>query len=99
MKMYNTKTIELKDGQTGYNAVEDYILRYWKHDGYDDVIVSMAISYDGHDYVWLNEIATTDDYFDTVTFMGDWWEGQKFIKLFAIQGVRELKICGGIYEE
>lgn len=99
MNKYNTKHIELKDGQDAYDVIEDYILRYWKHNAYEDVIVSMAISYDGHDYDVLNEIASPDVYCDMVMFLNDWWEGQKFIKLFAIQAVSELKICGGLYEE
>ena len=99
MKMYNTKTIELKDGQTGYDAVEDYVYRYMERNGYMDVIVSIAISYNGRDYDLCNEIACPGDYCATIEFLSDWWEGQKFIKLLGIQAVSELKITGGIYEE
>lgn len=35
--------IKLKDGQSGYNVVGEYIRRYWEHNIYDTVIVSIHI--------------------------------------------------------
>ena len=90
--------IKLKDNQTGYDAVGEYILRYWEHNIQDTVVISMGISYDGDSYDLHKEIATpygTND----VEFLYDWWEGEQFIKLFGIMSVSELDITGGIYTE
>ena len=99
MSKHNVVIIELKDGQTGYDVVGEYILRYWKHNVYEDVVVSIAVSYNGRTYDLYNEIAMPSDDFDDIVFLNDWWEGEKFIKLYAIEGVSELKLCGGIYED
>lgn len=102
MKKYNVITIELKAGQTGYDAVGEYISRYWEHNAYESVIVSIAVSYDGRDYDLYNEIAwpdTDNENGRDIVFLHDWWEGEKFIKIFAIEAVSNLTICGGVYEE
>lgn len=93
--------IVLKDGQSGYDAVGEYIQRYWEHNVWDNVIVSLATSYDGKTYDLLKEIAYPAAGYcrDDVEFLSDWWEGEKFIKLLGIQSVSELDIDdGGIYE-
>lgn len=90
--------IKLKDGQSGYDAVGEYIRRYWNHNTTSTVIVSMGISYDGNTFELRKEIASPLN-FDDIEFLYDWWEGEKFIKLFGIKLVRELDISGGIYEE
>lgn len=90
--------IKLKDGQTGYNAVGDYIRRYWKHNIYETVIVSLGISYDGENYELVKEVASPYN-FDDIEFLYDWWEGQEYIKLFGIQTISEVDVSGGIYEE
>lgn len=89
--------IKLKDGQSAYDVIGDYIRRYWKHNIYTDVIVSMAISHDGNKYYTYKEVASPED-FDDIMYLNDWWEGEKYIKLFGIQSVDALDICGGIYE-
>lgn len=90
--------IHLKDGQSGYDAVEEYIRRYMEHNIMDDVIVSVGTSYDGVTYDLKNEVASPIN-FDNIEFMYDWWEGERFIKLFGIKSVNELDIHGGIYEK
>ena len=92
------KDIELKNGQTGYSAVGDYIRRYWEHNIFETVIVSLGVSYDGQNYDLIKEVAYPYN-LDDVEFLYDWWEGQKFIKLFGIQTISEVDISGGIYEE
>jgi hypothetical protein len=89
--------IKLNDGQSGYDVVGEYIRRYWEQNIYTDVIVSMAVSYDGNKYYTGKEIATPE-HFDDILYLNDWWEGEKYIKLFGIQSVDELDISGGIYE-
>lgn len=96
---HNAVTIELKDGQTGYDVVGEYILRYWKHNVYESVVVSMAVSYNGRAYDLYNAIAIPSDGCDDVEFIYDWWEGEKFIKVLGIEPVSDLRIHGGIYEE
>ncbi len=90
--------IVLKDGRMGYDAVGEYIHRYWEHNIVDDVIVSIGTSYDGNTYDLLKEVASPVGYND-IEFLHDWWEGEKYIKLFGIKTVGELDIDGGIYEE
>lgn len=90
--------IELKHGQTGYNAVGDYIRRYWEHNISDTVIVSLGVSYDGENYKFVKEVACPCN-FDDIEFLYDWWEGQKYIKLFGIQTITEVDVSGGIYEK
>lgn len=38
-------SIELKNGQSGYDAVGECIRRFWKHNTTDTVIVSIGTSY------------------------------------------------------
>lgn len=63
--------IILKDGQSGYDAVGEYIRRYWKHNITDTVIVSLGTSYDGNSYDIRKEIASPL-YSDTIEFLYDW---------------------------
>ena len=90
--------IKLKDRQTGYDAVGEYIRRYWKQYFCDTVIVSLATSYDSVKFSTLNEVASPYN-FDDIEYLYDWLEGEKFIKLFGIKSIAEIKIEGGIYEE
>ena len=90
--------IVLKDGQSGYDAVGEYIRRYWNHNITDTVIVSIGTSYDGNTYDIRKEVASPLN-FDDIEFLYDWWEGERHIKLFGIRAISELDISGGIYEE
>lgn len=90
--------IKLKDWQSGYDAVGEYIRRYWKHSITDTVIVSLATYYDGKKFETRNEVASPYNY-DDIEFLYDWWEGEKFIKLFGIKTLSEIEIDGGIYTE
>lgn len=90
--------IVLKDGQSGYDAVGEYIRRYWNHNIIDTVIVSIGTSYDGKTFDLKKEVACPIN-FDDIEFMYDWWEGEKYIKLFGIKAVGEFDISGGIYEQ
>ena len=89
--------IKLKDGQSGYDAVGEYIRRYWEHNIMDTVIVSIGTSYDGKTFYIMKEVACPVN-FNDIEFMYDWWEGEKFIKLFGIKTISEFDISGGIYE-
>lgn len=90
--------IVLKDGQSGYDAVGEYIRRYWEHNITDDVVVSIGASYDGNTYDLLKEVASPVGYND-IEFLCDWWEGEQYIKLFGIKTIGELDIAGGLYDE
>lgn len=90
--------IELKNGQTGYDVVEEYIRRYWTHNIDETVIVSLGVSYDGKNYELCKEVASPYNC-DEVEFLYDWWEGEKFIRIIGIQSVENLDISGGIYME
>lgn len=88
--------IELKSGQSGYDVIEEYVQRYWEHSIKEPSIISFGTSYDGKKYNQYKEIVHPSDWFG-VEFLNDWWEGEKFIKLFGITSVSKLHICGGIY--
>lgn len=89
--------IKLENGQTGYDAIGEYICRYWKHyNMVDTVVVSISISYDGNTYEHRNEVACPYNRED-IEFLYDWWEGEKFIRLFGIISLDEIDISGGIY--
>lgn len=98
LEVENMIDIKLKDNQTGYDVVGEYIRRYWEHNIQDTVVVSIGISHDGDSYELHKEIATSYG-FNDFEFLYDWWEGERFIKLFGIMSVSELDITGGIYTE
>lgn len=56
----------------------------------------MGTSHDGKTYDLCKEIASPYNG-DDVEFLYDWWEGEKFIKLFGIKAVDEIDISGGLY--
>ena len=92
--------IILKDGRSGYDAVGEYIRRYWNHNIMDDVICSIGTSQDGKTYSLRKEVACPAGFAnDDIEFLSDWWEGERFIKLFGIKTIDEFDISGGIYEE
>ena len=88
--------IKLKNGQTGYDIVAEYIHRYWCNNIYNTVLVSMETSYDGKTYDVRKEVACPCN--DNVEFLNDWWEGEKFIRLFGIKDIEKIDVSGGIYE-
>ena len=93
--------IKLKDGETGYEAVAEYIYRYWNHYRYTgSVLVTLAISYNGEDWEMLTvQIASPDGFRgDDILFDMDWWEGEKYIRLYGIKFSDFFEVEGGIYE-
>ena len=90
--------IELRPGESGYEKIANYIRRYWNHNIFTDVVVSIGTSFDGVNYLFLKEIASPRNA-DDVEFLYDWWEGEKYIKLFGIKSLEEVDVCGGIYEK
>ena len=90
--------IKLQKGQSGYDVVDEYIRRYWKHNRREDVVVSLGISYGGRAYEFCNEVASPYN-FDDIEYFSDWWEGQGFIKIYGIKAISEFDISGGLYEE
>ena len=89
--------IILKETESGYAIIGDYIFRFWENRGYGDVLVSLGVSHDGINYDVIKEVAVLYNYTE-VEFMGDWWEGEQYIKLFGIKLIDEVDISGGIYE-
>ena len=90
--------IKLKDRQSGYDVVAEYIHRYWRNNIYNTVLVSMETSYDGKTYDVRKEIACPYNH-DDVEYLNDWWEGEKFIRLFGIISLDGINISGGIYND
>lgn len=91
--------IELKKDEDGYEVVGNYIKRFWKHHSYCRVIVSLATSYDGKEYWDSKEIAEPMECFTDILYDMDWWEGERFIRLYGIMAVDDVKVEGGLYEE
>lgn len=90
--------IKLNDGQSGYDVIDKYIKCYWKHNVVGAVVFRIGTSYDGEDYYLSNQVAEPMGFHD-IGYEMDWWEGEKYIKLFGIKSVGELDISGGIYTE
>ena len=88
--------IELKDGQSGYNAVANYIKRYWEHNVIDTVIISIELSNNGEKFEKHNEIASPIG-FDDIEYLYDWWEGEKFINILGIKSINEIEVLDGVY--
>ena len=89
--------IKLNEKESGYNAVGKYIRRYWDHNIPTEVIISLGTSYDGDTYRVFKDVASPTGY-DDIEFFSDWWEGERYIKLFGIKSVDEFDVSGGIYE-
>lgn len=89
--------IELKSNQSAYEAIVEYIRRYWEHNVICTVIVALGKSYDGSDYNMSNEIVIPVDG-DGIEFLDDWWEGERFVRISGIKSVYDLEITGGIYK-
>ena len=90
--------IQIKGKQSGYDVVEEYIRRYWERHPIDTVVVSLAVSYDGKDYSFRPDVATPDAY-GCIEFLNDWWEGEKYLRLYGIKSVCEIELNDGIYME
>lgn len=90
INMYNFIKIVLEDGQTGYDIVGKYVERYFKHNGYRDVLVSLGYSYDNSDFDYTNEICSPEE--DDIEFLSDWWEGQTYITIFGIQPISDIDV-------
>lgn len=89
--------IKLNNAKTGYDLVEEYIRKYWKHNIMQTVVVSIGVSNDGRAYRVFKEVACPND--GDIEFLYDWWEGEDYIKIFGIKSIDELDISGGLYEE
>lgn len=92
--------IKLNSEKSGYDAIGEYIRRYWEHNIPETVICYLGTSYDGITYEYKNEAASPCGYLgNDIEFLYDWWEGERYIKLFGIKGVSEFDVSGGIYTE
>lgn len=86
------ETIVTEQGETGYDAIAKLILKYWmESDFFDTVIVNVGTSYDGEDWTFTNEVAFPNEH-TGICFLEDWWEGEKFVKLFGIKFLKDIKI-------
>lgn len=90
--------LTLLNDQNGYDIIAEYIHRYWENNITNDVVVSLATSYDDKKYILRNEIASPRNVED-IEYLYDWWEGEKFIILLGIRDINTLVINDGIYEE
>jgi len=93
--------IKLNDNENGYDVIEEYVRRYWKHNADETVVVCMETSYDGKKYYNANNVVEPGfDCYDTTTNY-DWWEGEKYIKLHGIIGINKITTIDGtgLYEE
>ena len=87
-----SELIILQDGQSGYDVVAEYVLKYWDKTYYSTAIVSLETSYDGRKYDKVNEVVSSLDG-DFNEFLHDWWEGQKFIKINGVKNIDEIEIA------
>jgi hypothetical protein len=84
--------IVLKNGQSGYDAVGEYVEKYWEQNGYATAIVALETSYEGKEYLRDNEVVSPTENCESLEFLYDWWEGQKYIKLLGIRNLHEIEL-------
>lgn len=89
---------KLKKDETGYGFVEKYVKRYWDMCVDCDVLVAIETSYNGVQWRYGNQTATTDDS-GSVIWMRDWWEGELYIRVYGIKDISEVDVYGGLFEE
>ena len=94
------KEFKLKDNENAYDIIDKYIRRYWERKGHDtNVIVFLATSYNGEEYYEFKELVFMTPFGDEIMYDTDWWEGEKYIRLYGIQAIEDVEIVGGIYED
>ena len=94
--------IVLEENKNGYAEVLKYIERFLdKEELMGTVAFTIATSYDDddNDYIKFKHTEIVDVDYDKVVWDNDWWEGEKYIKLFGIKLLSDLEIEGGIYNE
>lgn len=93
--------IILEHEQNAYDIIGEYVIRHWQHSYYDDAVVCMDISYDNKEYYNANDYVTPVREFKDygVIFENDWWEGEKYIKLYGIKNISEIELTGGLYDK
>lgn len=90
----------LKNDENGYEKVGEYVKRYWEVHGGGDVIVALETSCNASRWYYHNEIASPLYFFgDSIEWLNDWWESEKYIHIKGIQSVDTFDISGGLYEE
>lgn len=95
--------IILDNTRSAYDVVEDFVKRYWEHNGYDDVVILLGLSEDGYDYELIWEVARPDKRLlrknnewviekTIVRFISDvqWWEGERYLKMIGIKSLDKL---------
>lgn len=90
----------LKNNENGYEKVGKYVKRYWDVHGEEDVIVALETSHSASQWDYHNEIASPlYSFSESIEWLNDWWEGEKYIHIMGIQSVDTVNISGGLYEE
>lgn len=86
--------IRVKNGESGYDLVTEYIRRYWEiQDSYDDVIVQLNTSFDGVNWdMGMIEFAPFDYDNNSVYWFNDWWEGEEYIQIVSIVNKCDLEL-------
>ncbi len=84
--------IVLKNGQSGYDAVGEYVEKYWEQNGYATAIVALETSYEGKEYRRYNEVVSPTENCESFEFLHDWWEGQEYIKILGIRNLHEIEL-------
>lgn len=97
-KNYIDVTIE--EGKTAYEAVAKYIYRFFDNDAaFDDVIVRIGTSYNNIEWTTFNTLALFDMNEFDFEFEDDWWEGERFIRLYGIISIDDVEVSGGLYPD
>ena len=86
------KDFVLKDGQDGYEIVADCVLKYWEENGYGTALVQIETSYDGKEYHEANHIVSPLWYGGEMEFDYDWWEGQKYLRIYGVKNIADIVI-------
>ncbi len=90
--------LKLNEDQDAYDIVGKYIEKYWQEHYYTDVLVRIATSYDGKTYAPSNEFVAFDGK-DGMEYQNDWWEGERYLKIYGIIDIREVIIPENIFDD
>ena len=85
--------IILKENEDGYEAVGKIVDKFVDKYGYGNILVKLVISYSATEKPdILTELLLYDDDRDEFVCENDWWEGQRYISVVAIDFVENAKV-------
>lgn len=87
--------IILKDNENGYEEVEKVVDKFVEKYGYGSIIVKIALARTPEEMPDIyNELLLFEGFDEGFIWENDWWEGEKYIVVVAIDFVADVIISG-----